>query len=156
MLRTLGSGLLLAALMGGCVITISDGNNNDNGGSGDAVITVRVINASDVTLDPQIYSSAENVGVDALFADANKLTAYGVGTLGILGPNSEDSFAVTCANARTLGTRGGSFGDNLNAPVGMGRQILLTQDLSVFCGGEVILTYSGSGTSFTTTFDVNP
>ncbi len=155
MLKALGGGVLLSALMGGCVITISDGNGNDNGSS-ESVITVRVINASDVTLDPQIYSSPDSVGVDGLFTAENKLTAYGVGTLGILGPNSEDSFAVTCANARTIGTLGGSFGDNLNAPEGMGRQIVLTQDLSVFCGGELVLTYSGGGGSFTTTFDVNP
>lgn len=149
--------LLAAAAMGGCVVTIdSTGGGDGGGGGGESVITIRVINASGVTLDPQIYASANSVGVDELFNDGNKLTAYGVGTLGILGPASEDTFTVPCANARTIGTRGGAFGDNLNAPIGSGRQVVLAQDLSVFCNGELIFTFSGGGSSFTTTFDVNP
>jgi len=147
---------------GGCVVTIDpvnggDGDNNGgNGGSTDTTITIRIINATNVTLDPEIYVSAEPVNLEDLFRTGNKYTAFGVGTLGLLGGGDTDQFTVQCANARVIGTKGGKFGDDLNNPDGTGRQIVLTQDLSVFCGGRVTLTYSRSGDGFNTTYDVDP
>jgi hypothetical protein len=148
---------------GGCVVTVDPldggGGNGGGGGGGDGtgtVITVRIINASNVTLDPEIYISAEPVTVEQLFQPGNKYTAFGVGTLGLLGSAGTDQFTIECANARVIGTSGGKFGDNLNEPEGTGRQIVLTQDLSIFCEGRVTFTYSRSGGGFTTTFDVDP
>jgi hypothetical protein len=147
---------------GGCVVTVDplDGNGANGGGDDDGtttdVITVRIINASNVTLDPEIYISAEPVTIEQLFQPGNKYTAFGVGTLGLLGAADADQFTIECANARVIGTSGGSFGDNLNDPEGTGRQIVLTQDLSIFCEGRVTFTYSRSGGGFTTTYDVDP
>ncbi len=133
------------------------GNNNDNDNPQPAQsIRVRIINTTDTTLDPEIYVSAEPVGVTDLFAPSRKFTAFGVGTLGLLGPFGVDEITLDCAAARVVGTRGGRFGDDLNNPAGTGRQIVLTQDLNLFCDGLVTLTYSRSGSGFTTTFDVEP
>ena len=147
---------------GGCVVTVDpldggggNGGGDDDGTTGD-VITVRIINASNVTLDPEIYISAEPVTIEQLFQAGNKYTAFGVGTLGLLGPADTDQFTIACADARVIGTNGGKFGDDLNDPEGTGRQIVLTQDLSIFCEGQVTFTYSRSGGGFTTTFDVDP
>lgn len=146
-------------LVAGCV-TIdpngNGGNNNDNTGPEPGSIRINVVNATNTTLDPEIFISATPVGVSDLFAAANKYTAFGVGTLGLLGPSGSDSFTLACDAVRVLGTRGGRFGDNLNAPDGTGRQIVLTQELNLFCDGAVTLTYSRSGAGFTTTFDVQP
>ncbi|GMU80231.1 MAG: hypothetical protein IT450_12410 [Phycisphaerales bacterium] len=146
----------ILAIPGGCVVTIEpDGNNNDNGGTpGATTIRVRVINSTNVTLDPEVYASATAVNADGLFVDGNKYTAFGVGTLGLLGPQTSDTFEIDCANARVIGTKGGKFGDNLNQPDGVGQQVVLTQDLSIFCGGTLTLTYSRSGSGFRTDFTV--
>lgn len=152
----------LALLVAGCVVTVEpdpndNGNGDGNGGGGDGeTIRVRIVNTTNVDLDPEVYLSAQAVGVEELFQPGNKYTAFGVATLGIIEAFGSDSFTVTCADARILGTTGGRFGDNLNEPDGFGRQIVLTQDLNVFCGGTVTFTYSRSGDAFTTTFDVDP
>ena len=112
------------------------------------------VNTTNVTLDPEIHASATAVNADGLFVAGNKFTAFGVGTLGLLGPDTSDTFEIDCANARVIGTKGGVFGDNLTQPDGVGQQVLLTQDLSVYCGGLLTLTYSRSGSGFRTDFTV--
>ncbi len=155
--------LALAALLAGvsgCVVELSnDDDGGDGGGGGDSggeTLRIVLVNESGVTLDPQLFLSASPVSTEELFADGNKFTRFGVGTLGLLGADSSDEFEVSCADARVIGTRGGTFGNDLNNPDGAGRQIVLTQDLSVFCGGTVVFTFSASGDTFSTTFDVNP
>lgn len=150
--------IVVTALLGGCIIQVSDNqNDNNNGGPPPAQkITVRIVNDSNTTLDAEIYISATPATVDELFAAGNKFTAFGVGTLGLLGADSSATIEIDCANIRVIGTKGGRFGDNLNNPQGTGRQIVLTQDLNLFCGGSVTFTYDGSGSNFTTTFDVKP
>jgi hypothetical protein len=157
-LRTSSLAATLALLLGGCVVEIGPGgggNGNDNGDSTEQTITIRVTNSSNVTLDPEIYLSATPVGADELFTDANKFTRFGVGTLGLIGGNDSDTFTVDCAAARVIGTKGGRFGDDLTNPQGSGQQVILTQDLSIFCGGTLKLTYSGSGNNFNTNFTVS-
>jgi hypothetical protein len=152
-------GLVMTAaplLMAGCAIEIDDGGGDGDGGGDSGVITITVVNQTNTTLDPEIYISATPVGIDELFGGANKFTLYGVGTLGLLGPNASDTFTISCEQARVIGTNGGRFGDNLNSPDGMGRQIVLTQDLSVFCGGALTFVYSRAGSGFDTTFAVTP
>lgn len=155
------AGLLGLALLlpGGCVVTvdsIDDANGDGGEGGGDATdqITVRVINTSNVTLDPEIYVSAEPVSIEELFQRANKFRRYGVGTQGILADHDSDTFALACSDVRIIGTKGGTFGDDLDNPDGTGQQIILTQEYSVFCGGTVTFTYSGSGGEFTTEYNV--
>jgi hypothetical protein len=155
------SALVAAALafaVGGCAVEVDpDGDDGgDDGGDPTAqTITIRVTNSASVTLDPEIYISATPVSAEELFTDANKFTAFGVGTLGLLGGNDSDTFEVDCAAARVIGTKGGRFGDDLNNPQGAGQQVILTQDLSIFCGGTLRLTYSGSGSTFNTNFTVS-
>lgn len=148
--------MALPGLMGGCVIQITPGGNggNDNTTTPPQKITVRIVNEADTTLDPEVFVSATPATVDQLFAAGNKFTSFGVGTLGLLGPKSEDTVDVDCANVRVIGTHGGKFGNNLNAPDGTGQQIVLTQDLSIFCGGAVTFTFSNNG-GFTTTYSVS-
>jgi hypothetical protein len=146
-------------LLAGCV-TIdpgNGGNNNDNNAPPPQSIRVVVVNATDTNLDPEIYRSATPVSVGELFANANnKFTNFGVFTIGIMGPGDREEFDLPCAEARVLGTRGGVFGEERNNPEGTGRQIVLTQDLNIFCDGRVTFTYSRTSGGFTTTFDVEP
>lgn len=145
----------------GCIITIEpDPNGGGGDGGGDPVpqtITIRVVNSTSTGLDPQIYTSGDPVSSDELFNDGNKFTSFGFLNLGALDRFSSDDFDVNCSDARVLGTRGGAFGqDPLNNPEGNGTQVVLSQDVSVFCGGTVVFTYSRSGSGFTTSFQVNP
>lgn len=139
--RYAGAVVGIAALCSGCLIGIGDGGGDGGGGTPEK-IRVTVVNQSGITLDPEIYKSAAPVTVEELFADGNKFTAFGVGTLGLLGPGGSDTFTLTCEEARVIGTRGGRFGDNQNNPDGFGQQIVLAQDLSVFCGGTLTIVYS--------------
>jgi hypothetical protein len=156
----IGTLLGLAALLAaGCAIPadlISGviGGRHDNGNNAATQITITVVNTTDVTLDPEIYISAEPVSADELFQPANKYEAFGVGTLGILADVDSDTFTLDCAQARVIGTQGGKFGDDLHNPEGAGQPIVLTQDLSVFCGGSVTFTYSRTADGFTTSYAV--
>lgn len=153
---------LAAMLAAGCAVPAdliseaigSNHDNNDGANNAADQITITVVNTTDVTLDPEIYISAEPVSVDELFQPANKYDAFGVGTLGILADHDSDTFTLDCAQAHVIGTQGGKFGDDLHNPDGNGEQIVLTQDLSVFCGGTVTLTYSRTADGFTTAYAV--
>ncbi len=150
-------GLVTPLAVAGCVITIS-GNGNDNGDDNPpptAVFTIRLYNQSDTTLDPQFYFSADATTVDQLFVSENKFTSFGVGTLGVLERGDSDEFTVECSAAHLLGTAGGAFGDDVNNPTGNGRLIVLTQDLSVFCGDVVSFVFDGSDGAYTTTYTVD-
>lgn len=147
------AGFLGAAALAGCVVEVTP--DPDDGGDGSSlVLTVRIVNTSNVTLDPQIYISATPVSSDELFADANRFTRFGVGTLGLIGGADSDTFTIECSSARVIGTKGGAFGDDLTAPQGFGQQIVLTQELSVFCEGTLTLTFNGAGSTFTTNYTV--
>jgi hypothetical protein len=147
---------LAAIALSGCVVNLDDliDGSDDQGGQTDTQITVRVVNTTNVTLDPEIYVSAEPVSVADLFRARNKYTAYGVGTTGILADFDSDTFTLDCSEVRVIGVRGGAFGDDLNNPDGTGDQVVLTQDLNIFCGGSVTFTYSRSGGEFTTSYTV--
>jgi hypothetical protein len=152
--RFIAAILLVPFVIGsGCVVTIDD---NNGGGNSTASIRVRVVNATNTTLDPEIYRVATEVPVLELFNDGNKFTRFGVGTLGILGPGDSDEFDFECSGTAMLGTRGGRLGDDISNPTGVGRQIVLTRDLNIFCDSQVTFTFQPSGSGFTTTFDVSP
>lgn len=144
----------------GCVIRVTTGGGD--GGDSNAppvptMITVRVVNTSDVSLDPMLYFSDQFTPPDQLFADGNKFTAYGVGTLGILADNDSSTFSIECTGATTIGTKGGSFGDDLSSPIGTGQQIIVRMDESIFCGQTLTFTYRRDGHGgFTTDFEVSP
>jgi len=151
----------IALLLAGCMLTLTPSDGGADNGDGDGTggdttdtLTVRVVNLTNVSLDPEIYVSAEPVSVDELFQPANKYTAFGVGTTGILADRDSDTFALDCSQARLIGTRGGRFGDDLNNPEGTGQQVVLTQELSVFCEGSVTFTYARAGDGFTTAYIV--
>jgi hypothetical protein len=141
-----------------------NGGGDDGGDNGDATvdqITIRIVNATPNTLDPQIYVSAEPVSVDDLFKASRKYTTFGVGRLGLLAGDDSDEFTIDCAAARVIGTQGGSFGggsdgNDLNNPAGSGLRRVLTQDLVFFCGDRITFTYRRTGGEFTTTFDIDP
>jgi hypothetical protein len=151
---------------GGCTITLdpTDLDPNDCGGGttpAEDLITVRIVNQTSHTLDPQIYASAETVSVDDLFQSGNKYTNYGVGRLGLLAGNTSDDFELDCELVRVIGTLGGSFGgdddgNDLNDPAGCGTRLVLTQDLVFYCGAQITFTYRESAGQFVTTFSVDP
>lgn len=152
---------ILVGLIAGCSITVDppdDGGNGGDGGGGppdpQQVITVNLINETGTTLDAEFYVAAGPVSVDELFSAGNKFTMFGVGTIGLLADFDSDSFALDCATARVLGTRGGRFGDNLNQPDGMGQQIVLSQDLNIFCGDTLTIRYRFSNGQYQTVFEV--
>ncbi|MFQ5805672.1 MAG: hypothetical protein ACE5I3_04395 [Phycisphaerae bacterium] len=149
---------------GGCVITvdpIDGGNGGDNGDGTTEQITVRVVNATGHTLDPEIYVASEPVDLDHLFTRSRKFTQFGVGRLGLIAANDTDSFTIDCAQARMVGTLGGSFGggsdrNDLTDPAGSGTQLVLTQDLVFYCGNRITFMYRRSGDGFLTTLDIDP
>ena len=152
--------LLLIPSGGGCVVTIDPNDGGGRGGGGappgpDPIITIRVVNATNTTLDPQIFIAAGPVSIAELFDPGRKVTNFGVGTLGLLGPLGSDTITPTCASAVVIGTQGGAFGDDLNNPEGNGRQIVLTQDVNVSCGDTITFTFQRSGTGFDTDFRVS-
>jgi len=153
----------ILAVVFGCSVALVPNNDPNAGGGGVAptTLTINIINATGNTLDPEIFVSAGPVSADQLFAAGNKFTAFGVGRLGLIARRDGDSITLDCSQVRVIGTPGGTFGggtdgNDLTNPAGTGRQIVLTQDLSVFCGGSVTFRYSQSGSGFTTTFTVDP
>jgi len=166
LLRAVALLMMITLLPGGCAISFNPDPNdtvdpNDTGGPAPDEITIRVVNASANTLDPQIYIAGQPVTAAELFASSNKFTEYGVGRLGLIAGNDSDSFTISCADARVVGTTGGSFGggddgNDLTEPAGTGRQLVLTQELVFYCGDQITFTYSRSGDGFTTTFDTDP
>ena len=147
---------LAAVMLSGCIIDIGDivDGGDDTGDQTENQILVRVVNTTNVTLDPEIYISDEPVSVADLFRAGNKYTAFGVGTTGILADFDSDTFTLDCSEVRVIGVKGGSFGDDLSNPDGTGDQVVLTQDLNIFCDGSVTFTYSRSGSDFTTSYTV--
>lgn len=153
----------LTLAYGGCTITVDPADfdiDDGNGGAAD-VITIRIVNTTGHTLDPQIYISAQPVSVDDLFRNSRKYTDYGVGRQGLIAANTSDDFDIDCAQARVIGTLGGSFGggeddNDLNDPAGSGTQWVLTQDLVFYCDARITFTYREAAGQFTTSFDVDP
>jgi len=147
---------LLAAIslaLSGCVVDIGNGNGNSNSSG---TIRVRVINNTTFDLDPQLYTSATTATEAELFADANKFTAIGVASRGLVGALSQDTVEISCADARVLGTLGGDFLKDDGSSAGNGTKRVLSQGLSVECGDRITLTYTrGLTGEFSTTLSLN-
>lgn len=142
----------------GCIVTVEpiDGGDGGDGGGGPTTITVRLFNATNIGLDPQIFISADALSAEALFASAtNKFTSFGDFGLGLLGAGDVAGFDLDCAAVRVLGTPGGSFGNDLQSPEGSGIQRVLSQDAQFNCGDTITFTYSRSGSGFATSFGIN-
>ena len=161
-MQTTGLVALIALAHAGCTITVdpTDFDIDDDGGAAD-VITIRIVNTTGHTLDPQIYISTQPVSVDDLFHSSRKYTDYGVGRQGLIAANTSDDFDIDCAQARVIGTLGGSFGggeddNDLNDPAGSGTRWVLTQDLVFYCEARITFTYREAAGQFTTSFDVDP
>ncbi len=159
--QTAGLVGLLTLAFGGCTITV-DPTDLDigDGSSSPDVVTIRIVNRTDHTLDPQIYISSEPVGLEDLFAGSRKYTDYGVGRQGLIAANTSDDFELDCALVRLIGTRGGSFGggddnNDLNNPAGSGTQRVLTQELVFDCGERITFTYQQTAGGFRTDTDVD-
>lgn len=155
--RRSAMGLAVLAAMGlalsGCVVDIGNGNGNSNSSS---KITIRVINNTTFDLDPQLYTSSTTATEAELFADANKFTAIGVASRGLVGALSQDSVEIDCADARVFGTLGGDFLKDDGSSAGTGTKRVLSQGLTVQCGDRVTLTYTrGLTGEFQTTLSLN-
>ena len=153
---------LAALIHGGCTITV-DPNDliDDIGGGTEGVLTIRIVNSTGHTLDPEIYIADEPVDLAHLFTRSRKYTDYGVGRQGLIAAFTSDDFEINCDTARLIGTLGGSFGggeddNDLNDPAGSGTQRVLTQELVYFCSDRITFIFSESNGTFSTTFDVDP
>jgi hypothetical protein len=151
-----------AATGGWCAATLalltacSLGGNTSDDGSGaptDGVL-VRVQNRTDRPLDPQLYVSPAADGLDNLFSASNKRTDFGVGSVGVLLPDSSAEFPLDCGVEHLLATHGGAFGDDLNNPDGTGEYVVLEQGLNLHCGDVVTFTFVNSGNTLTVTYAV--
>jgi hypothetical protein len=161
LMQTAGLAGLLTLSFGGCTITVDPtdldlGDNNSPAG----VVTIRIINSTGHTLDPQIYIAAEPVDLEHLFTRSRKYTNYGVGQLGLIARNTSDDFEIECDQIRLIGTLGGSFGggednNDLNNPAGSGTQRVLTQELVFDCGERITFTYRRITGGFRTDADVD-
>ena len=165
-LSSLGVLALLAVfgpfMPGGCVVQVFTDGGGFFGDNGAETIRIRVVNETTRALDPGIYIASDTISdPNALFTAEHKFTRLGVGLLGVLGPGDSDTIEVACDQARTIGTDGGTFGggddgNDLSDPAGKGRQIILFQDQSVFCGDRVTFRYRRVGGEFTTVLEVRP
>ena len=167
-LRTLWVGVALGCVAltlntGGCIIEVdpppSGGGSGGSGGSGGGgeptTITLRIINETGATLDPQIYVTADAItDPSALITRSNQFTRFGVGNRGLLGDFDSDTVTFDCTEARVLGTAGGLFGDDLENPDGEGTQRILGQDTIFECGDTITLRFGRSGGVFVTTVSI--
>lgn len=158
------SAFLLGSQMGGCTITIDPPPPPPNDNSNPppppppppTTVKIRLVNDAQVTLDPELYISPEGLGdVNQIFDLGNKYTHFGVGGRGLLVARDEALIELDCTAVRTLATRGGLFGEDLNAPVGAGQQRINYLDGSFLCGDTITFRYDGSGMTFTTTVTVS-
>jgi len=143
-------GLCTVLTGGGCIVTFLPPDHDGSDGDTDQTIRIRLINATNTDLDPQFYVSAEPVSAEDLFKEANKYTDFGVMGLGVLGAGDVASFSLPCDQARVIGTQGGLFGKDRDNPEGVGQRRVFAQDLTVFCGESVTLTYRRQGDGFAT------
>lgn len=154
--RAAAAGMLAAALGSGCVITFEPiDNSNGDGSTPASTITVRVVNQTDVGLEPQIYFSASATTADELFVKSNLFTRFGIFGRGLIDRFSEDSFTVNCSDARLIGTFGGRFVDNSGEPQGTGTQRVLTQEVNFNCGERITFIYRRTGGVFVTSIAVD-
>ena len=155
---TILAALTVAATGAGCVVTIDpidNGNDNGNPDPQDGTITIRMVNNTNTGLDPELYLADGPVSVSELFVDSRKYVDFGVFGLGVVDSFSSASVTVNCAEARVLGTTGGTFGDTVQDPQGNGTQRLLSQELQYNCGDRVTFTYSRSSGGFQTNVEVD-
>jgi hypothetical protein len=148
--------LLSAVWLGGCTIQVAGPGDGGSATAPPSAITVKIVNATDKALDPQIYVGPSAAGVPALFTDANKKRDFGFGGLGYVEPSSEASFSIPCGQQVLIGTQGGAYGDNLNTPLGRGQQLVLEEDVSVRCTYVLTFTFSASGNQLVNEYSVRP
>lgn len=154
------AGLVGLLALGACTITVDPADIDGGDSSPAGVVTVRIINSTGHTLDPQIYIASEPVDLEHLFTRSCKYTDYGVGQLGLIAANTSDDFEIECDQIRVIGTLGGSFGggddkNDLTDPAGSGTQRVLTQELNFYCGERITLTYQKTSDGFLTETDVD-
>lgn len=163
-IRLITFAVLAGLTMGGCTLVVDgNNNNNSNGGSngndnneGPPHVRIKVINESNVTLDPELFVLPQvTVDPNIVFQAEHRYTRYGVGTRGLLGPNGSDEFDLDCETTYTIATFGGAFGDDLDNPLGRGTQRILLLGSSFTCGDRVTLRFSPSGNGYVTTVAVS-
>jgi len=158
---------MLAAACGvlaGCIVestdmtTESDADTDRPAPSSPApppsTVFVRLVNNTDVALDPQLYVSSEAVTAEELLDDSLKHTAFGFGTLGFLEPRGAVEVQLPCAELAVFGTAGGSFGVDLNAPEGAGQARVVRFGESILCGERVTFLFNRTEGGFATALDL--
>lgn len=143
--------LTVVLATGGCGVRVV---SDDTSPPASTTITVRIINNTNYPLDPQIYIGTVDAGAAGLFVAANKYTDFGVGGLGTMLGRTEASFTVNCGELGLIGTQGGIFGEDLQEPLGSGRQVILQENVNVNCGDEVTFAFSAEGDSLITSYGV--
>jgi hypothetical protein len=152
-LFAVGTGALLQT---GSCFTVTQNPPTDTGTPAATQIKVRFVNASAAALDPEFFATATATSDPAaLFVPASQITAgIGVGGRGILQAAGDDSIDVDCANAATIGTKGGTFLDGEGNALGHGTQRILSLGSAFSCGETITFTYQGAGGAFSTGYVV--
>ncbi|HPM23092.1 MAG TPA: hypothetical protein PLP66_04265 [Phycisphaerae bacterium] len=146
-------GVVLALAAAGCTIQFGP---DDNPPPQPSTITIKLYNGTTKPLDPEIYVGAISGGLGQLFTSANKRTDFGFAGLGLVEAGKEATLSVNCGAGVYIATAGGLYGDDLNAPLGEGQQIVLQEDLNVRCGDIVRFTFNPAGSSLETSYTVEP
>ncbi len=155
--RLAGLAILAALLMGGCTVTVIPGGDANNPPTTPTTVTIRIYNNTSKPLDPQIYVGGPvDGGATGLFIPDYRRIGFGVGSLGIMEAHTAASLTVDCGQLLLFGTAGGVFGDDLLAPDGTGRQVVLQENANVLCGDTVTFTFTSEGSKLITTYSVTP
>ena len=141
-LRLVSVGLLTVGLVG-CVPATD-------------AITVRLVNASDFTLDPNLYAAAGTLSSSALFVPANLVTSFADGGLATVEPGASRTAVIACAAAGTLGVYRPMFTDSVGLSGGRTADVsfVLSEGITFRCGQTLVLTYSGTEAGFGVTYVV--
>ena len=150
-----GTGALLQVTS--CVTVTNNPPASGGGNSTPTQIQIRFVNASPSALDAEFFATATATGDPAaLFVAGNQITAgIGVAGRGVIEAGGNDAISVDCANAATIGTKGGTFLDGEGNVLGHGAQRILSLGGAYSCGETITFTYQGAGGSFSMAYLVD-
>ena len=143
-LRLVSVGLLTVGLVGCVPATDLD------------PVTVRLVNASDFTLDPNLYAASGTLSSSALFVPANLVTSFADGGLATVEPRASRTARVDCDAAGTLGVNRPVFTDSVGLRGGRAAatSFVLSEGVTFRCGQTLVLTYRGTEAGFGVTYVV--
>lgn len=146
---SIATGVLLQT---SCFTVINPPDGGDDNPPAEKV-TIRLINLSSYTLDPQLHVSDQPLGDPAatLFLPANIRVAPDTSGTGIMQPGQTAEIVVDCTAAAAIGTLGGRFLNRSDgSEAGTGQQRLSPIGQVYSCTDVLTFTYQAQNSTFTT------